>query len=171
MTADPDSGTVVSRTLVLLRHAKAAWPEGVADLSRPLAERGQEQAPLAGRWLRETVAEIELVVCSPALRTRQTAERVLAVLDVEPELVFDDRLYDQPVGRLLKVMTEIPDPVAVAMFVGHNPQVSQLATYLSGTSIEFKTSSIAVVSFDGTWEAFGSLEPGAAQLRAFVTPR
>jgi len=57
------------------------------------------------------------------------------------------------------------------MFVGHNPQVSQLATYLSGTSIEFKTSSIAVVSFDGTWEAFGSLEPGAAQLRAFVTPR
>jgi phosphohistidine phosphatase len=169
---DHASGSVTAdRQLVVLRHAKAAWPEGVEDRQRPLAERGVREAPLAGRWLRETVDRIQLVVCSPALRARQTWELAAAELDYEPEVRYDDRLYGQPLGTLLEVIGDLPDEVTVAMFVGHNPELSQLVSYLSGTSVELKTSGIAVLGYDGDWRGMSTAEPGSAQLRQFVTPR
>jgi phosphohistidine phosphatase len=60
------------RTLILLRHAKSAWPEGVADQRRPLAGRGQRDAPAAGRWLGAAGYLPGLVLCSTAQRTRET---------------------------------------------------------------------------------------------------
>jgi phosphohistidine phosphatase len=59
-------------TLVLLRHAKAAYPSGVADHDRPLAPRGIREAELAGDWLRANLPTIDEVLCSTATRTRQT---------------------------------------------------------------------------------------------------
>ena len=39
------------RTLLLLRHSKSDYPQGVADHERPLAPRGEREAALAGDWL------------------------------------------------------------------------------------------------------------------------
>ena len=63
------------RTLVLMRHAKSDYPDGVTDHDRPLAARGDREAGLAGDWLRETAPTIDAVLCSTATRTRQTLER------------------------------------------------------------------------------------------------
>jgi phosphohistidine phosphatase len=63
---------VSTRTLVILRHAKAANPQGVADPDRPLSQRGHADAAAAGVWLARRGLQPDLVVCSPALRTRQT---------------------------------------------------------------------------------------------------
>ncbi|WTQ63458.1 histidine phosphatase family protein [Streptomyces sp. NBC_00161] len=60
------------RRLVVLRHAKSAWPPDVADSERPLAPRGRRDAPAARRWLREAGCVPDLVRCSSAQRTRQT---------------------------------------------------------------------------------------------------
>ena len=54
------------RTLVLLRHAKSAYPDGVADHDRPLAPRGKREAGLAGDWLRANLPTIDAVLCSTA---------------------------------------------------------------------------------------------------------
>ena len=61
------------RTLVLLRHAKSAYPPGVADHGRPLASRGEREAALAGAWIRRELPSIDRILCSTAERTRQTA--------------------------------------------------------------------------------------------------
>ncbi|WP_431044796.1 SixA phosphatase family protein [Streptomyces sp. P1-3] len=70
------------RWLVLLRHAKSAWPDGVDDQERPLAPRGRRDAPAAGRWLRDVGRVPDLAICSPARRTRETWE--LAARELGP---------------------------------------------------------------------------------------
>ena len=60
------------RTLVVLRHSKSAYPPDTADVDRPLSARGQRDAAAAGHWLRDQGLIPDLVLCSIAVRTRQT---------------------------------------------------------------------------------------------------
>ncbi|XTZ13535.1 SixA phosphatase family protein [Micromonospora echinospora] len=65
-------GRATARTLVLLRHGKAERPEGITDRERALTERGHADAAAAGAWLARHGFLPDVVVCSPARRTRQT---------------------------------------------------------------------------------------------------
>jgi phosphohistidine phosphatase len=159
---------ITERRLVILRHAKSDWPDGVPDLERPVGERGLREAPLAGRWLRDSVPAIDIVICSPALRARQTCSLALAGLGYDPAVRFDDRLYGQPTATLVEVIGELPPEATTALFVGHNPELSQLVGVLIGTQVELKTSSIAVVTFNSEW---ASVEPGTGELADLATPR
>src|SRR5262249_13960879 len=69
-----------SRTLVILRHAKAEAPNRAADLERSLTERGHADAGAAGAWLVARGYLPNLVICSPARRTRQTWHGVAVAL-------------------------------------------------------------------------------------------
>lgn len=150
-------------TLVLLRHAKSAWPDGVADLERPLADRGRRDAPVAGRWLREHV-RVDLVVCSPAVRTRQTWRLVAEELDATPEFLVDERVYDASVADLVAVVRELPASAATVLVIGHNPGLSELG----GTTTELRTSAVAVLRGDVAWADAG---PGSYSLVECETPR
>ncbi|MET7442233.1 histidine phosphatase family protein, partial [Streptomyces sp. NPDC005568] len=61
------------RRLVVLRHAKSAWPDGVPDHERPLAPRGRRDAPAAGRSLAAADCLPDLVLCSRRRRARTAA--------------------------------------------------------------------------------------------------
>jgi phosphohistidine phosphatase len=148
-------------TLVVLRHAKSAWPDGAPDLERPLGERGLRDAPAAGRWLDEHVPEIDLVLCSPALRARQTWEHTgLAT----PPVHEDTRIYDGPV---VDVVRDISD-VRTAVVVGHNPDLEDLVEQLTGDRITFRTSTVAVLQSALSWADAGA---DWARLVTVVTPR
>jgi phosphohistidine phosphatase len=151
-------------TLVILRHAKSAWPDGVPDLERPLGERGLRDAPAAGRWLHEHVGDLDLVVCSPALRARQTWEKASAELTNKPEVQVAAKVY---YGPLLDVVREIPD-VRKVLLVGHNPDLEDLVELLTGEPAVIKTSTIVVLESDQSWA-----EAGAhwARSTTVVTPR
>jgi phosphohistidine phosphatase len=148
-------------TLVVLRHAKSAWPDGVPDLERPLAERGLRDAPAAGRWLDEHVHDIDLVLCSPALRARQTWERTGLTT---PPVRQDARIYDGPV---IGVVRDVPD-VRTAVVVGHSPDLEDLVEQLTGDRVTFKTSTVAVLESALSWAEAGE---GWARLVTMVTPR
>jgi phosphohistidine phosphatase len=141
----------VQRRLVILRHAKSAWPDGVPDRLRPLAERGRRDAPAAGRWLRDNVRRFDAVVCSPAERTRQTWALAATELEDPPAADYDDRIYDASPAALLAVLRELPDTAADALLVGHNPGVQQFVALMSGQHLEFKTSSVAILGWTGGW--------------------
>jgi phosphohistidine phosphatase len=96
------------RRLIALRHAKSDWSGGVTDHDRPLAGRGRREAALAGRWLRENAADIDLVVCSSATRARQTWKLVAKQLDNIPPSRVDDRLYAASIRGLLAVVRKLP---------------------------------------------------------------
>ena len=83
----------MTRRVVLLRHAKSAWPAGVPDHDRPLAGKGRRNARAAGDWLRREGPPIDLVLCSDALRARHTWEIAGAVLAQLPALRVLPALY------------------------------------------------------------------------------
>ena len=156
------------RRLVLLRHAKSAWPDGVPDAERPLNERGRRDAPAAGRWLRKHVDGLGAVVCSPAQRTRETWALVAAELADPPSPTVDERVYGAPPEDLLAVIRGLPDTAGSALLIGHNPGVADLVELLSGQDREMRTASIAVLSWNGGWTDAAA---DVAQLQEHVTPR
>lgn len=164
------------RRIVLLRHAKADWPD-VPDRERPLADRGRLEAPAAGQWLASAGLHPRLALCSPAVRTRETWKLAAHALPQRPKTVYDERLYDATVGDLLAVLNGIDDDVPDVALVGHNPGMHALADALAGESDgdslarlrrgAFPTGSVAVLEFSGSWKA---VEHGVARLTAFWSP-
>jgi phosphohistidine phosphatase len=166
--------------LLLLRHAKSDWSDaGLDDRDRPLSKRGRESAPVIAGYMREMELAPDLVLSSPATRTRQTLSLVLDKLGRSPEIVFDEALYDFGSGaRLLEAITEHGGDAKTLMLVGHNPAVQQLASMLAGTGEpelmaamegKFPTAALAVIDFEA--EAWSAIKAGKGTLAAFVTPK
>lgn len=161
------------RTLVLLRHAKADRPAGVADPDRPLTTRGHADAAAAGAWLFRNGLRPELVICSPAKRTRQTWHGVAVALAAgeAPAVDYDQDLYDGGVAELLAQVRKADDAVRTILLIGHNPSISLLSALLDPQrqpdSDGLRTSGLAVHRAT-TWAAFGDTD---AELTASHTAR
>jgi phosphohistidine phosphatase len=160
-----------NHTLLLLRHAKAANPDprpgAVPDLRRPLAERGLRDAVAAGQLL-EQDGPIALVVRSPALRVEQTWQQVAGELTNPPSALIDERLYGGRTAELIGLIAELPEAASRVLLIGHNPDLSWLATILSSVEVELRTASIVRLELAGPWAA---IAPASAALAQFVTPR
>ena len=163
--------------LLLLRHAKAAWPSGTLDLDRPLAGRGQEAAALMGRYLKDEGLEPDLAIVSAAQRTQETWERVQPFLG-EIEMRQDGRIYEAPVGRLLEVVREVEPEIRTLLMIGHNPGFEGLARLLVGhgdryafarLAQKYPTAGLAVLDF--SVDSWREVEPRAGRLDRFVTPK
>lgn len=157
------------RDLILLRHAHAepAAP-GQSDHDRPLSIRGQAEADAAAQWLKARGAQPARVLCSPARRTRETLERVLAVLGYT-EVRYEPRIYDASPGTLMAVLDEHVEVERVLM-LGHNPGFEQAAALLhsgqSGDARGMPTAGIAVIALPPS----APLEPGIGTLTQFWWP-
>jgi phosphohistidine phosphatase len=151
-------------TLIVLRHSKAATPLGTPDVDRPLNGRGRRDAETAGNELRAAELVPDRVVCSVALRTRQTLDG----LAIDAPVDFEQRVYDNGAEEILDLLREQPDDAATVLLVGHNPSVHQLVLGLTGTPDDgFPTSATAVIEFDGGW---ADLWPGTGRLVSLWTP-
>jgi Phosphohistidine phosphatase SixA len=166
------------RTLVVLRHAKSAWPDGVRDHERPLAARGRRDAPAAGRALAGADLLPDLVLCSTAVRARQTWEAAAEQWGTPPPVRLEGRLYGADVPELLEAVREVPEHVRTLLLVGHNPGLEELVLELAGEGLDdslaqvrtkFPTSAVAVLVWHGSsWHELG---PGDALLTDVVVPR
>jgi phosphohistidine phosphatase len=147
----------MDRTLVLLRHAKADRPNGVADIDRPLTVRGHADSAAAGAWLAKQGYAPDVVLCSPSKRTRQTWHSVAVALALAapPVLRYERELYDGGADDLLKAI-QTADPAArVVLVIGHNPSVSVLSELLDPDSEldsdGLRTCGIAIHGVSGPW--------------------
>jgi phosphohistidine phosphatase len=167
-----------ARQLLLLRHAKSAWPD-VADHERPLARRGRRDAPVAGGWLRTAGRVPDRVVCSTARRARETWQLAAAELDACPAVRFDPRVYGAAAGELLDLARQTAPATRRLLIVGHDPAMQELTLALASAQagdaealgrvrFKFPTAAIAVLEFTGTWQGLG---PEQARLTVFVVPR
>ncbi len=163
------------RTLVLLRHAKSAYPDGVADHERPLAPRGEREAGLAGDWLRKNVPAVDAVLCSTATRARQT----LAHSGIDAPVRYLERLYGATPAMVIDEINSVADDIGTLLVVGHEPTISELAIGLAGAersniaalerlSVKFPTSALAVLHASASWK---DLALGGAALVDFHVPR
>jgi phosphohistidine phosphatase len=163
------------RTLLLLRHAKSGYPPGVVDHDRPLAPRGEREAELAGDWLRAHAPAVDAVLCSTAVRTRET----LARTRVDAPVDYLDRLYDATPGTVIEEINRVASDVETLLVIGHEPTMSSLALGLASAdgsnstaaeriSTKFPTSAIAVLRTGEPWD---QLTLSGATLVGFHVPR
>lgn len=177
-----DDGT---RRLILLRHGKSDYPGGVRDHDRPLAPRGRREAALAGRLLADLRPPIDAVLCSTAIRARET----LAATGITAPTTFADGIYDAAPGEVLDLVAHTGDQVTTLLVVGHAPGIPGTALVLAGAGghrqgdhpdhtdpdgrladlrAHFPTSAYAVLQVPGGW---GDLATTGATLGDFVIPR
>jgi len=152
---------VTTRTLVILRHAKAAHPHATADFDRPLTTRGQIDAAEAGAWLSQHHAP-DLVLCSPARRTRETWHGVALALTAAPQVRYLNEIYTGSAFELLTLVTSVDADDGTVLLIGHNPALSQLSALLDPASADpagLRTAEAAVHTADLRWPEWG---PGAA---------
>ena len=163
-----------TRALILMRHAKSAYPGGVRDHDRPLAERGEHEGALAGDWLRAEAPPVDEVLCSTALRAQQT----VAVAELIAPVRLAAQIYEASPDDILEQIRATAATVRTLLVVGHAPGLPGLAMELAGegsdeetlNSLQFRfpTAAMAVLQTDVQWS---ELDLGDARLVAFHIPR
>ncbi|MGW9551029.1 SixA phosphatase family protein [Citricoccus zhacaiensis] len=178
--ATPDRiDTSGDKTLILLRHAKSDWPDGVNDHDRPLGGRGNREAPAAGQWLAGQGLYPDMILCSDAVRTRQTCTWVCSELgEKAPTAYLDSRLYEADATRALAVINETEERVRTLMVIGHMPWVQDLGMRIASVDSDeeavvsmaerYPTLGLQVFKVPGEW---ASLDGRDARMIHFVVPR
>jgi phosphohistidine phosphatase SixA len=159
---------MATREIILLRHAHAdSASPGQDDIGRALSVRGEAEADAAGSWLKQHAATPERVLCSPAARSRETCERVLAALGYT-DMRNEPRIYEATPASLIRVLDDHADAGSV-MLVGHNPGLETLVALLtegaSDSGRGMPPGAVAWLSLPA-----GAFEPGSAQVRHFWWP-
>jgi phosphohistidine phosphatase len=167
VSAEPDGPGGSPRTLFLLRHAKSSWDHPVGDHDRPLSGRGVRDARALGRLIAERGWWPDLVLCSSALRARQTWQQAAAAGAGAREVRFTERVYAAMADELLDLIREAPDELRSLMIIGHGPGLPALADQLCGPlNRKYATSGLAVLRVGQPWSALDR-----ADLMAFELPR
>jgi phosphohistidine phosphatase len=166
-----------TRDLLVMRHGKSDHDAGAArDFDRPLAGRGRRDAERMGRWLRERRLRPDLVVASPAIRARDTADLVVDALDLDRrEIRREPRLYDAKLKTILRLLGEVPETAMRVLVVGHNPGLEDLVLHLGIEDVEepddgklLPTAAVVRFTMPADWRR---LEEGAGTLRWIARPR
>ena len=132
------------KTLLILRHGKAAWKgEGVDDHDRPLKKRGQLDAERVGHWLLQEQLLPEKILSSTARRARETAGHVAEVCGLQSAIELRPELYLAPPVTYWENLERLDDELQRVMVVGHNPGLEDLVRSLAGSAEHFPTAALA----------------------------
>ncbi|SCA55348.1 Phosphohistidine phosphatase [Candidatus Terasakiella magnetica] len=165
--------------LLLLRHAKSSWADpSLSDFDRPLNARGLKAASKMSRFLSEKMELPDVILCSTAMRTRQTLKPLLDVYAHSFEIKLSRELYHASDMSMLDMIQNVEGKADVVMVIGHNPGMEQLADYVCGKggeddlyemSLKFPTAACAHLSFDvDNWSKIGR---ASGVLKRFFKPR
>ncbi|MBV6647324.1 MAG: histidine phosphatase family protein [Cyclobacteriaceae bacterium] len=145
------------KKVFLIRHAQAAV-NGGSDKDRPLTPDGERDSRYLGRWLLQREISFDSILCSTALRAKETANNLVLELNVGDSLVaFDEELYEAPVRILLKALNTIDEKVITIAMIAHNPSITYLAEYLTAAPIgNMDPGGVVEIDFDGLkWSELG----------------
>lgn len=139
------------KQLWILRHAKSDMGHaGLPDIERTLNNQGIETASAMGRWLSSKGVNPDLLICSPALRARQTAELVSAGIGYPVGRIrSEDEIYEATPETLLDVIAQTDPDISSLMLIGHNPGLSMLVNMLGAeVGNGLSTCSVASMGFN-----------------------
>lgn len=121
--------------LYLLRHAQKA--QNSEDADTPLSAKGEEQAKALGEWVRQHDVTFDHILCSPALRTKQTFE----LLNMkESSIELEEALYDSMmrsgqdlIDSLNEAIEKTKNDINNLLIIAHMPNLMRLCHFLSET--------------------------------------
>jgi phosphohistidine phosphatase len=141
------------KKLLLIRHAKATHESGYVDFDRPLKQSGMQDSVLMATLLKGQLQIPQIIITSPALRTKTTAEIFANHFKLSAP-AEDKRIYEASENTWVKVINSLPDEYDFIGIVGHNPGISQILYYLTSQLKEMPTCAVAIVTFENdTWQS------------------
>lgn len=157
----------MTQKLYLLRHAEAeSWNPLGNDFSRPLSSTGSLHARMVSNWVFETLSPPEIVLCSPAKRSRET---LAPLLSLWPRLLattdYVDSMYGASLNLLLAQTEDAFSYSECLLMVGHNPGIEQLLLNVADpnqavSTMRMGTGSLAAIEFSNGFKrgSTGSLQ-------------
>lgn len=162
----------MAKKLFLVRHAKSDWSiPGQKDFDRDLNARGRLDAPRMGRKLHEMNVKPDLIISSPAMRAKLTAEFIAEQIQYDPEKIFfDENVYEASVRSLLNLINDIDDAYNKVMIVGHNPTFTYMAEYLTKKQIDnIPTCGVVDIEFES--DSWKEISGETGNLNWFIYPK
>jgi phosphohistidine phosphatase len=163
--------------LILIRHGIAqdrrefAESTELEDSFRPLTMKGRKKMQKISLELKTWVSGVDLIVSSPYLRAKQTAEIVAHVFNRGQIKEASELVPQSPPNMFLQWLKAHGKSHSTIVAVGHEPQMSLLASYLMTGKAEsilmLKKSGLACLEFS----SWSDLEPGFAELVWLIQPR
>lgn len=151
------------KVLSLIRHAKSSWKfEGLADVDRPLNNRGRGDAAVMGRFLAQSGFAPERWICSNAVRAIRTAEVIAEAVNFPTAgIEIEKAFYHNTIDGMLTLLRATAEHVRWVAAVGHNPLLTDLANYLGTDPIEnVPTCGVVELHFGmDRWDALGREAP------------
>lgn len=162
----------MKRNLILIRHTKSSWAEvGMRDFDRQLKKDRTEDAESMAKHLNTLGLQPDLVLCSPAVRTKQTAEHFCHHLPYDySKIVFDMRLYESNAGDYLQVIRETESDITALVAIGHNPSITDFVNLFLPSKIdEMPTTGVVWLKLESdSWEID---QTTSCKLKHLLTPK
>lgn len=138
------------KTIAFIRHAKSDWNNDLPDFERPLKKRGKNDAPMMGKYIRDSFTLPDLIISSPATRARQTAELLAAELGYPADsIAYARELYMADSETYFRIIHEIEDNVDNVYIVSHNPGTENIINQISDARLDhMPTCGIAQIGFE-----------------------
>jgi phosphohistidine phosphatase len=160
----------MSRSLLIMRHAKSSWRGDFLDHQRPLNERGRAAAAEMGEQILTRAIRPDLVFCSDAERTRETLERVAHAAGAAWPAQHLSALYLPRPDDMIRVAASAPASVQTLLLLGHNPACEEVILRLSGERVVMKTAFLAVLRTALPWTSLLEAREGEVRFEGLIRP-
>lgn len=162
----------LKRNLIVIRHTKSEWGDfSTPDFDRPIKKDRVEDAREMASKLKSLGLKPDLIICSPARRTRQTAEYFCDKLKYDTARVqFDKRIYESSAEDILQVVQQVEPDIRTLVIIGHNPSLTYFVNLFIEEKIEeLPTTGVVWIEFKtGNWEIYRNT---TGKLKYFLTPK
>ncbi len=144
------------KTILLMRHAKSSWDgKDTEDRDRPITKRGKKNTETIADYLKEEKLKPDLILCSAALRARQTAEVVIDEMKYHGDICYINKLYMGEVEAYAQQLQGLMDDINMVLVIGHNPSLDSLLQMVTGKVESLPTSTVAYITVPiDTWKDF-----------------
>jgi phosphohistidine phosphatase len=160
------------KRLTLVRHAKSSWNNpALADIDRPLSGRGKRDAPRMGEHLAAAGVVPDIILASPACRTRKTARLLAAAIPGgKGRILSDPALYDAAAAVLLERVRALDESWQHVMLIAHNPGLTDFANLLTAIGTD-NIPTCGVLVADLAIDSWRQAEPGCGRTVLYVVPK
>jgi len=160
------------KTLYLVRHAKSDWSHAQqTDFERGLSNRGVKDLDLISNLISSLIQVPDCLLSSPANRAFTTAKVFAEKFGLsDSDVLIEDGLYANSTKFIIKTLADTNDKFQSLMIFGHNPDITSLASYFSGTYFEnVPTTGVVALEFDcSSWK---NIEDKNAKVLFFEYPK
>ncbi|WP_103927275.1 histidine phosphatase family protein [Petrotoga sp. SL27] len=156
------------KNLILVRHAKAEKRSAeIDDFERKLTKVGRNDSKEVAEYVAKLLNKVELMITSPALRAKETAEIFAKSFKSKPEILEEELLYEGEVEEIIEKISNITKGYNNVMIFGHNPTFDELAKKLTGDDLHLRKA--GVICIEG--ESFDDILSGKGKLKWMVDPK